>query len=130
MRHSLLCSIICICVLCSSFVGEAATNGYFQKTQKDSIPSRFILKTRVTIRDLSDGNTMDSVLVTIGSKKGYTNNSGYVEFDSILKESIVTASTNGYLVSSKKVKPELTIRLKKGIIINRQLPEWPLRKAT
>ena len=113
MRHSLLCSIICICVLCSSLVSEAATNGYFQKTQKDSIPSRVILKTRITIKDLSDGNAMDSVLVTIGSKKGYTNNSGYVEFDSILKESIVTASSNGYLVSSKKVKPELTIRLAK-----------------
>src|SRR5215203_113652 len=113
MRHSLLGSIICICVLCTSFVAVAGTNGYFQKTQKDSIPSRLILKTRVTIKDLSDGYTMDSVLVTVGSKKGYTNKSGYVEFDSILKESLITANKNGYLVSSKKVKPDLTIRLAK-----------------
>ena len=113
MRHSLLGSIICICVLCTSFVAVAGTNGYFQKTPEDSIPSRLILKTRITIKDLSDGYTMDSVLVTVGSKKGYTDKSGYVEFDSILKESLVTASKNGYLVSSKKVKPDLTIRLAK-----------------
>jgi len=114
MRHSLLCSIICtICVLCSSYDAVARTNGYFQSAQKDSVPARVILKARIIVRDLADGNKIDSALVTAGVKKGYTNNSGYVEFDSLPAGVMVSASKAGYLAQSKKVKADLQLRLAK-----------------
>src|SRR5215203_2756172 len=114
MRHSLLCSIICsLCVLCSCFDVVATTNKYFQTGPKDSVPSRVLPKVAITIRDLSDGNTIDSVMVTVGRKKGYTDTNGFVQFDSVIKESIVTASKNGYLVSSRKAKSQFTLRLAK-----------------
>ena len=95
--------------------------------QKDSVPSRFISKVGITVRDLADGNTMDSVLVTVGVKKGYTDANGFVQFDSVVKESIVTVSKNGYLVSSKKVKPELTIRLaKKESSVYCSIRQWTI----
>ncbi|HET9277387.1 MAG TPA: TonB-dependent receptor plug domain-containing protein, partial [Flavitalea sp.] len=114
MRHSLLFSIICgISVLGSSYDVFAETGRYFQSPQKDSVPTRFIPKVVITVRDLADGNSIDSVMVTVGVKKGYTNTNGFVQFDSVIKESIVTASKNGYLVSSRKAKSELTLRLAK-----------------
>src|SRR5436190_11669230 len=114
MRQSLFCSIIySICLFCSSSDVFAGSNGYYQAQQKDSIPSRIISRAAITVRDLADGNTMDSVLVTVGVKKGYTDVNGFVQFDSVYKEAIVTVSKNGYLVSSKKIKSELTIRLGK-----------------
>ena len=100
MRHSLLCSIIYgISLLGSSYDVFAETNEYFQSVQKDSVPSRFIPRIAIIVRDLEDGNTMDSVMVTVGVKKGYTNTNGFVQFDSVIKESIISASKNGYLVS-------------------------------
>jgi TonB-linked SusC/RagA family outer membrane protein len=100
-------------VLWSSYDVVATTNGYFQAPQKDSVPPRILPKVAITVRDLADGNTMDSVMVTIGRKTGYTNSNGFVQFDSVIKETVVTASTNGYLVSSRKAKSEFTIRLAK-----------------
>src|SRR5688572_20352896 len=114
MRQSLLfCTICCICVLGSANRAVAGSNKYFQPTPKDSIPSRIIPKVGITVRDLAGGHTIDSVMVTLGNKKGYTNTAGYVEFDSVTKESLVITSKNGYLVSSKKVKPALTVRIEK-----------------
>lgn len=114
MRHSLLCSIICgICVLGSSYDVVATTNRYFQTGSKDTVPARMLAKVAITLRDLSDGNALDSVMVTVGRKKGYTDTNGFVQFDSVIKESIVTASKNGYLVSSRKAKSEFTLRLAK-----------------
>src|SRR4030095_16045288 len=102
MRHSLLCAIISsICVLCSSYDAVARTNGYFQSAQKDSVHSRIILKARIIVRDLADGNKIDSALVTAGVKNEYTNNSGYVEFDSLPAGGMVIARKAGYLVQQK-----------------------------
>jgi hypothetical protein len=85
MRQSLFYSIIySICLFCSSSDVFAGINGYYQGPQKDSVPSRIIPKVAITVKDLADGNTMDSVLVTIGAKKGYTNTNGFVQFDSVM----------------------------------------------
>jgi TonB-linked SusC/RagA family outer membrane protein len=115
MRQTLLFIITCcLCVLASSENAVAAANGYFQQIQKDSVPARVIPKVRITIRDLADGKPIDSVMVTMSSKKAYTNALGYAELDSVQKESIIIASKNGYLVSSKKAKREVTIRIEKN----------------
>jgi hypothetical protein len=90
MRQSLFCSIIySFCLLCSSYA-FAGSNRYYQGPQKDSVPSRIISSASITVRDLADGNTIDSVLVTVGVKKGYTDINGFVQFDSVSKESFVT----------------------------------------
>lgn len=114
MRKLLFCSTICcICMLCWSSDVFAGSNGYYRAPPKDSIPSRIISKVAITVKDLADGIALDSVLVTVGLKKGYTDINGFIQFDSVYKESIVTVSKNGYLVSSKKVKAALTLRLVK-----------------
>jgi TonB-linked SusC/RagA family outer membrane protein len=113
MRHLLLCTIGSILIWCVGMNASAQSTSNFQKSKKDSVPSRILQKVAVTIKDLADGYTLDSVLVTAGVKKGYTDNKGFVEFDSVYKETLVTASKNGYLLSSKKAKPAVTIRLAK-----------------
>ncbi|MFL5739778.1 MAG: SusC/RagA family TonB-linked outer membrane protein [Flavisolibacter sp.] len=81
--------------------------------KKDNIPSTIIPKVRVLVKDLTDGKALDSVLVTAGFKKAYTNTQGYAEFDSLIKGTLVTVSRSGFLVSSKRAKPGLTIRLER-----------------
>ena len=53
---------------------------------------------------MSDGNTMDSVLVTIGAKKGYTNTNGFVQFDSMVKRILRYRQQKRYTGIIKKSK--------------------------
>jgi TonB-linked SusC/RagA family outer membrane protein len=113
MRHFLLCITGSILIWCVGINASAQSTGGAQKDKKDSVPSRIIRKVGVTIKDLADGYTLDSVLVTAGSRKGYTNQDGFVELDSVFKETLINASKNGYLLSSKKAKTVVTISLAK-----------------
>ncbi|MDH7463107.1 SusC/RagA family TonB-linked outer membrane protein [Chitinophagaceae bacterium 26-R-25] len=107
----------CISLFCSfnKVFGEAP--GDFTR---DTVPSRIIPKVRVTVKDLADGLPLDSVLVMAGVKRAYTNASGYVEFDSVPKETIVMTSVDRYFSLSKTAKPSLTLRLarKEGSFAN------------
>lgn len=91
----------------------AKNAGFFQQNPKDSIPKKLIEKVRVTVKDLMEGSTLDSVYVYVGLKRGYTNRLGVVEFDSVSEGSLVYASKAGYLVQSKKAKADLQLRLGK-----------------
>lgn len=113
MRHFLLCIVGCLFLLCITYGVSAQQATSTPKNNRDTVPSRIIPRVGVTIKDLADGYALDSVLVSSGIRKGYTNSKGYVELDSVYKESLITASKNGYLLSSKRVKPEVTIHLVK-----------------
>src|SRR5215207_8184705 len=62
----------------------------------DSIPQKLMLKVRVTVQELEDGSFLDSTYVAVGSKHGFTNSKGYIEFDSVKAESMVALSKPGY----------------------------------
>ena len=113
MRHFLLCLVGGL--LFSFFTNGTAAQQTTttRKNNRDTVPSLVIPRLRVTIRDLADGYPLDSVLVSVGIKKAYTNSSGYTELDSVYKESLITASKYGYLLSSKRAKAEMTVRLVK-----------------
>ncbi|MDI3321485.1 SusC/RagA family TonB-linked outer membrane protein [Pinibacter soli] len=97
-----------LCIFCFSKTVAGETGSHFTK---DSIPSRIIPKLRITVKDMADGLPIDSALVIAGYKKGYTNANGYIEFDSISKETIITAVVDRYFSLSKTAKPSLTLRL-------------------
>src|SRR6186997_1632133 len=77
---------------CISSKVFAEKSGHYQQTPKDSIPKKIIGKVKITVKDLMDGSALDSVYVSIGIKRGYTNNTGIVEFDSVIAGSIITVS--------------------------------------
>src|SRR4051812_27565559 len=109
MKHLLLCSISSIFLIFGSFNTAFGKPG--KDLGKDSIPSNILAKARITVKDLADGKALDSVLITVGSRNVYTDANGYIELDSVVKESLFTASKNGYLLSSKKIKSQVNVRL-------------------
>ena len=94
----------------------AKENGYYQQAPKDSLPKKIIEKVRIQVKDLMDGSGIDSVYISAGLKRGYTNSKGMVELDSIPAETFVVISKAGYLAQSRKAKANLQIRLgKRGL---------------
>jgi hypothetical protein len=89
----------------------AENGGHYQQAPKDSIPKKIIGKVKITVKDLMDGSAVDSVYVTAGIKRGYTDSKGVVELDSVPAGTMVNASKAGYLAQSKKVKADLQIRI-------------------
>ena len=100
MKHSLLFIAITGCCILFSPRGFAGEFHFFQQPQKDSTPAKNFQRVRVAVRDLMDGQPLDSVYVTVGLKNGYTDKNGVVEFDSIHTALNVTASKPGYLAQS------------------------------
>src|SRR6187402_447634 len=82
----------------------AERSGHYQQAPKDSIPKKLIGKVKITVKDLMDGSALDSVYVTAGLKRGYTDNRGIIEFDSVTAGNMVLVSKSGYIAQSKKVK--------------------------
>ncbi|HEX6168172.1 MAG TPA: TonB-dependent receptor plug domain-containing protein, partial [Chitinophagaceae bacterium] len=113
MKHLLFSLTAAFSILCFSSSAAAEKTGFYQQTLKDTIPKKAIEKVRVIVKDLMDATVMDSVYVTVGSKRGYTDKKGIIEFDSVLVGSFVTVSKAGYLAQSKKAKADLQIRLSK-----------------
>lgn len=91
----------------------AGESGYYQQKPNDSIPKKIIGKVKITVKDLMEGNTLDSVYVSAGSKNGYTDSRGIVEFVKVPADVPVVASKAGYIAQSKKVKPDLQLQLAK-----------------
>ncbi|HEY5771543.1 MAG TPA: TonB-dependent receptor plug domain-containing protein, partial [Chitinophagaceae bacterium] len=89
----------------------AERSGHYQQAPKDSIPKKIIGKVKITVKDLMDGSALDSVYVTVGLKRGYTDNRGIVELDSIPVGTMAMVSKSGYIAQSKKVKADLQIRI-------------------
>ncbi|HET7899270.1 MAG TPA: hypothetical protein VFL47_16400, partial [Flavisolibacter sp.] len=112
MRHFLLSMTMGFCTLslCSRTAAQSAAPS---PKPADSLPSRTFQKMRVRVLDLNDGGSLDSVYVTAGRKSGYTNSNGYIEFDSVFNELLVSATRAGYLGLAKKAKANLTLRLAK-----------------
>ena len=98
-------------VVSFSFHASARKSGFYQQSPKDTIPKKTLGKVRVSVKDLMDGTALDSVYVTVGFKKGYTNNNGIIEFDSVPVGYLVTVSKAGYLAQSKKAKADMQLRL-------------------
>ncbi|HEX6181281.1 MAG TPA: SusC/RagA family TonB-linked outer membrane protein [Chitinophagaceae bacterium] len=114
MKHTLyFIAITGCCIFSIPSIGLAGTNHFFQQNQRDSVPVKTIQKVKINVRDLMDGTALDSVFVTVGLKKGYTDKNGVVEFDSIRAELGVTASKTGYLAQSQKAKAVMQFRLGK-----------------
>ena len=113
MKHLLFSLTAAFSILCFSSSAAAEKIGFYQQTPKDSIPKKTLGKVRVTVKDLIDGTALDSVYVTVASKRGYTNNNGIIEFDSVVVGYFVTVSKAGYLAQSKKAKADLQLRLSK-----------------
>src|SRR5215203_722746 len=112
MKYIILC--VAVTGVFSLFILEGASAGnnhFFQQPGKDSVPVLILEKVNVTVKDLMNGERLDSVYVQAGSKKEYTNSNGAVSFDSIPVGTIIVASKNGYFAESKKVKSGLTLRL-------------------
>lgn len=103
MKHLLIC-LTGVCSFCFSTAAFAGENHFFQQPSKDSLAPRLIEKASITVKDLMDGEGLDSVYVVVGNKKGYTDSKGFISFDSVSTGSMVFASKNGYLVQSKKSK--------------------------
>src|SRR5215218_70230 len=112
MKYIILC--VAVTGVFSLFILEGASAGnnhFFQQPGKDSVPVWILEKVNVTVKDLMNGERLDSVYVQAGSKKEYTNSNGAVSFDSMPAGTIMVASKNGYFAQSKKVKSGLTLRL-------------------
>ena len=113
MKHTLYFIAIAGCCIFFFPTSVLAGKNHFQQSQKDSIPIKTIQKVRVVVKDLMDGEALDSVLINVGSKKGYTDKNGVVEFDSIRAEMMMFASKAGYLAQSRKAKAVVQFRLSK-----------------
>jgi TonB-linked SusC/RagA family outer membrane protein len=98
-------------VFCLSQNSYAGSGPLTAPSVIDSVPSKTIAKLKVTVRDLEHGSLLDSVYVAVGSKKGYTNSQGYIEFDSVRPEFTVAISKAGYFAQAKKAKPTLHFKL-------------------
>ena len=101
------------CIFSLPLSGFAGEHHFFQQNQRDTIPVKTIQKVRVTVKDLMDGEPLDSVFITVGTKRGYTDKNGVIELDSIRAESMVNATKAGYLAQSKKAKNNMQFRLGK-----------------
>jgi TonB-linked SusC/RagA family outer membrane protein len=106
-------ALTCAFILCLCYNGFANGNGFFQQRPTDSIPKKIIGKVKITVKDLMDGTAVDSVYILAGIKKGYTDNKGIVEFDSVPAGTMVTTTKAGYVAQSKKVKADLQIRIER-----------------
>ncbi|MCU7548810.1 SusC/RagA family TonB-linked outer membrane protein [Chitinophagaceae bacterium LB-8] len=109
---SLLTSFLCfsLCLCNKSFAG----NGFFfQKPAKDSVPQKTIAKLKISVRDRNDGGALDSVYVSVGNKKGYTDRNGYIEFDSVKAIYPVSFSKSGYYSDWRTAKPSILLHLSK-----------------
>ena len=113
MKHLLFSLTAAFSILCFSSSAAAEKTGFYQQTPKDTIPQKVLGKIRVTVKDLMDGAALDSVYVTVGSKRGYTNSNGIIEFDSVAVGYFVTVSKAGYLAQSKKAKADIQLHLSK-----------------
>jgi len=91
----------------------AETNGRYQQAPNDSVPKKMVQGVKITVKDLMDGSGLDSVYISVGVKRGYTDNNGVIEFDSVPVGNMVLVSKAGYLVQSKKVKADMQFRLGK-----------------
>jgi TonB-linked SusC/RagA family outer membrane protein len=97
---------LCILILSSQAIGQTG-----KSVSKNHAPT-ILPKVRVTVKDLADGLPLDSVLVIAPGKKGYTNAEGYVDFDSVQKESPITASKGDYMSLLKQAtKAQVNIHL-------------------
>ena len=105
---------------------------FSQQAPTDTAVQKTISRVTVVVRDIEDGTTVDSALVTIGSKKGYTNANGVVEFEHVQPTLSIAVNKDGYYTVIKKLKPIMRIRLARkqgpsGIaIINNGLYERPI----
>ncbi|HEY6506318.1 MAG TPA: SusC/RagA family TonB-linked outer membrane protein, partial [Chitinophagaceae bacterium] len=99
-------------ITCISSEVSAETGAHYQ-APKDSLPKKTIGKVSIRVRDLMDGSALDSVYINVGLKRGYTDTRGIIEFDSIPAGLFVLASKAGYQAQSKKVKPDMELRLGK-----------------
>ena len=73
-RSVLLLSGVLVLMLITSHNSLAANSWFDQQPRVDTVPKKLILKVRVTVRELMEGNSLDSVYVSVGMKRGYTNN--------------------------------------------------------
>jgi TonB-linked SusC/RagA family outer membrane protein len=112
-QYLLLITAASLCIACLSVNVFAGEHHYFQQPVKDSVPPVTIHRMKVSVKDLMDGSGLDSVYITVGQKKGYTDKSGDIEFDSVPKGSMLNASKAGYLAQSSKAKPVVHLRLNK-----------------
>ncbi|ANE53187.1 SusC/RagA family TonB-linked outer membrane protein [Flavisolibacter tropicus] len=115
-----------LCTAQSSSAQKLPSSG-----QPSNVSAVSIQKLKLTIRDLEDGALLDSVSVVVGSKKGYTNDKGYIELDSVRTYNSVSIYKTGYYPIVKKLKTEMQVFLLKkekasGVaIINNGLFERP-----
>src|SRR5262245_1372554 len=85
MKRSLpFVTLTCTFILCVWYNSFANENGFFQQKPVDSVPKKVIGKVKITVKDLMDGTALDSAYVSLGSKRGYTDNNGVVQFDSVV----------------------------------------------
>ena len=96
-----------------SFHAAAKNRGFYQQPRTDTVPEKIIQKVRITVKDLMDGAALDSVYVTAGMKKGFTDKNGYLQLDSLQAGTNLVITKAGYLAASKKAKADITIRLSK-----------------
>src|SRR6186997_490466 len=68
----------------------AEKSGHYQQAPKDSIPKKMIGKVKITVKDLMDGSALDSVYITAGTKRGYSDSKGVLEFDTVPAGIMVT----------------------------------------
>ena len=113
MKQSTLSFAAVLLFTCISSDVVAEISGNYQQVPADTTPKKIISRVRVIVKDLMDGAGLDSVYISVGIKKGYTNDKGIVVFDSIPAETMVVASKTGYLAQSKKVKADMQLRLGK-----------------
>ena len=75
-RSVYLLSGVLVLILISSHNTLAANSWFAQQPSVDSVPKKLILKLRVTVKDIMEGNNLDSVYINVGLKRGYTNKEG------------------------------------------------------
>jgi TonB-linked SusC/RagA family outer membrane protein len=114
MKYLLVClattSIFSLCLSQPTFAGK---NYFDQQPATDSIPAKRIDKVNIVVKDLMDGESLDSVYVIVGGKRGYTDANGFLSFDSVAAGATVYVSKSGYVEQSKKAKPDLALRMGK-----------------
>ncbi|HSC53407.1 MAG TPA: SusC/RagA family TonB-linked outer membrane protein [Phnomibacter sp.] len=109
IRNSYTGSLCLFLVLAGSAL--VSTTVLAQTNSRPAIPPKIIPKVRVTVKDLMNGAALDSVFVSVGAKKGYTDSKGFIEFDSITAGSQIVVTKAGYIAASKKAKADLQLRL-------------------
>ena len=128
MKHLFVCLATGVYSICFSTAAFAGENHFFQQPARDTFPAVKIEKLTVTVKDLMDGEGLDSVYVTVGNKKGYTDGKGIISLDSIPPGSMVYASKNGYLAQSTKAKADIVFRLgkKRIFILCKAIQQWSI----